>query len=95
MPYIESVVSQDDLVAYGFPLSTSVEPLVQPTVSSERTFAHALLDSKIAVAIEVVLKCKELLSRPQTHRDIPSSPQEPPRTAPRRVVQIQERTHGP
>lgn len=95
VPHIESVVSQDDLVAYGFPLGASVEPLVQPTVSSERTFAHTLLDSEIAVAIEVVFKREELLSRPQTHRGIPSWPREPPHTAPRRAGQIRERIHGP
>ena len=72
VPHVESVVSQDDSVAYGFPLSTSVEPLIQPTVSSESTFAYTLLDSKIAVAIEVVFKREEFLSRPQTHRGTPS-----------------------
>lgn len=72
MTHIESVVSDDDLIAYRFPLCTSIEPLVQPTVSSERTFTHTLLYSKIAVAIEVVFKRKEFLSRPQTHRGIPS-----------------------
>ena len=72
MAHVESIISQDDLVAYGFPLRASVEPLVQPTVSSERTFTHTLLDSKIAVAIEVVFKREELLSRPRSHRGTPS-----------------------
>lgn len=72
MSHIKSVVTQDDLVAYGLPLGASVEPLVQPTVSSERAFTHSLLDSKIAVAIEVLFKRKELLSRPLTHHGIPS-----------------------
>lgn len=95
VPHIESIVSQDDLVAYGFPLGASVEPLVQPTVSSERAFTHSLLDSKIEVAIEVIFKREEFLSRPQSHRGTPSWPRELPRTAPRRAVPIQERTHGP
>lgn len=95
MTHIESVVTQDNLVAYGFPLGASVEPLVQPTVSSERAFAHSLLDSKIAVAIEVAFEREEFLSRPQTHRGTPSWPREPQHTALRRAVQIQEQTHGP
>lgn len=72
MTHIESVVSDDDFVSDRLPLTAPIEALVQPTVSSKRTFAHTLLYSKIAVAIEVVFKRKEFLSRPQTHRGIPS-----------------------
>lgn len=72
MTHIESVVSDDDFVSDRLPLTAPIKALVQPTVSSERAFAHTLLDSKIAVAIEVVFKCKEFLSRPQTHRGTPS-----------------------
>lgn len=72
VPHVKTVVSNDDLVADGLPLTTSIEPLVQPTISTEGSFAHSLLDAQVAISREVVIEREKLLSRPEFHRDTPS-----------------------
>lgn len=72
MSHIKSIISKNDLVAYGLPLATSVETLIQPAIASKCALAHTLLDSEISVSIEVVLEREERLSRPQAHLGSPS-----------------------